>query len=737
MNLRKLWVPIAILVMTAAGCGGGGGGSGPPPTISQQPQATTVNAGQPATFSVTASGASTYQWQRNGQDIAGAGASSYTIAATGSQNNGDTYRVVVSNGAGSVTSDAAALRVTGVSVIAGQLGGFGYADGPAAQARFYGPVALAFDGSGDLYVADYGAVRKIAPDGTVSTVAGSPRECGARAGTGAGALFCYPSSLATDSAGNVYAGDFNGIVWQITPAGAASVFASGFGCPFGLVDTGVSLFVSDPCTGRITQLQAGAQSLYASVGLAPFGLATDGQQNLYVANDSVVQVVTPGPVTVTTIAGSAGVAGSADGVGPQARFGCSAFPWPFDLGAPMRVSGALGIATTTGQLSYVADYCNSTIRTVTATGTVSVFAGTTGVLGAADGTGTAAQFAGPLGMALDAAGNLYVADFGNALIRKITPAGVVSTYAGSTPHYGSADGDAATATFRYLRAMTADPSGNLYVVDGNHTIRKITAAGAVTTLAGTPGAMGSVDGTGSVARFHDPRGIVSDPSGNLYVADRMNSTIRKITPAGVVSTFAGRPGVTGQIDGTGSGALFARPTGLAVDASSNVYVTDGSSVRMITSAGVVTTILAPPGASATFLSIAVGSSGALYLTTYSAVYSLTVGGTLTLIAGGPVAGYADGTGPAARFRNAAGIVLAGDGNLYVADLENSTIRQVTPSGVVTTVVGTPVMPMEVVPGGLPARLNSPVGFALLSTGPQVSLAVADEWESVVLRVDLP
>jgi NHL repeat len=696
-----------------------------------------VNAGESATFSVTSSGATTYQWQRNGQNIAGASGASYVIAAATSQNNDDRYSVVASNAGGAITSDTATLRVTGVSVVAGQPGGMGYADGPAAQARFWGPIALTFDGAGNLYVADYNALRMIAPNGMVSTVAGSPRTCGSSPGTGATAIFCYPYSLTVDGSGNVDAGDNAGVVWQITPAGAASVLSQSFVCPFGMTTAAGSLFVSDQCAGTITRISNGASSLYASVGVDPLGLSTDGLQNLYVANDTVVQQVTPSPVAVSSIAGSPNVPGSADGAGAQASFGCLRDPWT-DYGLS-RFNGASGIATTPAQLSYVSDFCNNTIRAVTALGDARTLAGNPGTVGVSDGTGLAARFWGPAGMALDAAGNVFVADYNNALIRKVTPGGVVSTYAGAVPHYGSADGTGAAASFRYPRGIAADAAGNLYVADGNHTIRKITLAGVVTTLAGAPGVIGSADGTGSAARFCIPSGTAMDAAGNLYVADRCNYAVRVVTPAGVVSTLAGLAGVAGQQDGTGASSRFSRPTGVALDSAANVYVADGSRVRMITPAGAVTTILASiPTRDGAYNGVAVDSgTGVLYVTTNRSVYSVTAGGAATLLAGGGANGSADGTGSAAQFNFAWGIVMGRDGNLYVADQQNSTIRKVTRAGVVTTPVGTAAMPMGIAPGGLPARIGSPFGLALLSSGPSVSLAVTDEWESVVLRVDLP
>jgi hypothetical protein len=734
LTLPALNVTLALLT----GCGGGGSSSPPPPpTITQQPQSLTANAGDAATFSVTASGASTYQWQKNGQSIAGATSASYTLPATTSQDNGEVFTVAVANDGGTVVSSGATLRVTGVSVIAGQLGGMGYADGPASQARFWGPIALAFDSQGDLFVADYNAVRMIAPDGTVSTVAGSARVCGSTPGAGSAARLCYPYSLATDSAGNVYAGDTAGVVWKIS-AGAASILAGGFSCPYGLAASGATLFVADECLGSITQIQGGAGSLYASTGFNPAGLSLDGLQNIYVASDTVVQVVAPGPPVVTTdLAGTRNMPGSASGVGAAARFGCANYPYALDSGTDAPFNGAFGIVTTAAGLSYVSDYCNNVIRTVDAAGTVSEFAGVSGSAGTTNGPGAGAKFWGPTGLAMDVAGNVYVADYGNALIREISPSGVVSTYAGMEPHFGGADGTGAAASFRYPRGVATDGGGNLYVADDNHTIRRITPAGVVSTLAGTPGVIGSADGAGSAALFFNPKGLAADTAGNLYVADTSNYTIRKVTPAGVVSTFAGTAGVRGLVDGTGANARFTSPGAIAVDASANVYVTDGLHVRMITAAGAVTTISVMLSGTPAIAGITVDSSGLLYITTSAAVYSLTQGGTLTRIAGGSSTGSADGTGAAAGFNLPTGIVMGGDGNLYVADQQNSTIRKVTPTGVVTTPVGTAVMPMGIVPGGLPAHLGSPWGLAVLSSGAQVSLAVTDEWESVILRVDLP
>ena len=224
---------------------------------------------------------------------------------------------------------------------------------------------------------------------------------------------------------------------------------------------------------------------------------------------------------------------------------------------------------------------------------VSTWAGLAGAAGSGGATRSAARFSAPAGVAVDGAGSIYVADTGNSTIRKITPAGAVSTLAGSAGLTGSANGAGAAARFKYPGGVAADAAGNVYVADtGNSIIRQITAAGMVSTLAGSPGNPGSADGTGSAARFSSPQGVAVDGAGNVYVADTGNSTIRKITSTGRVTTLAGSPGNTGNADGAGSAAQFNSPAGVAVDSAGRVYVTDAGSecVRRVSSNGQVTTL---------------------------------------------------------------------------------------------------------------------------------------------------
>jgi sugar lactone lactonase YvrE len=314
------------------------------------------------------------------------------------------------------------------------------------------------------------------------------------------------------------------------------------------------------------------------------------------------------------------------------------------------------------------------------------FAGLPGTHGTNDGVGDAARFEGPSSVAVDIGGNVYVAEDAGHTIRKITPAGTVSTLAGGAGRTGRADGIGSAARFNNPRGVAVDTAGNVYVADTfNHTIRKITSKGRVTTLAGTAGQIGSADGKGSAARFSNPYGVAVDQAGNVYVADFGNDTIRKVTAAGEVTTLAGSPGQFGSTDGTGSAARFFQPSSVAVDHAGNVFVADSENytIRKITPAGVVTTLAGNPGrpdyrdamGSAARLgfprAVAVDQDGNVYVASssgYSMIRKVTPAGAVTTLAGGAgQTGGAEGTGSAARFNNPVGVAVDNAGNVYVAD----------------------------------------------------------------------
>ena len=349
----------------------------------------------------------------------------------------------------------------------------GYVDGTASAARFRFPAGIAVDAAGNVYVSDEGnhVIRKITLGGVVSTFAGAVVDAdgdgspdgGVADGTGTTARFYAPDGLAFDASGVLYVLDRgNGRIRKVTP------------------ESVVTTWVIVPAGGR--------------------GLAIDGSGNVFVAQES------------------------------------------------------------------------GTILKITPAGVVTTLAGEQGMRGHVDGVGTAARFEGPHGITVDATGNLYVADRLNSSIRKIAPDGAASTLAGY--NRGSyQDGPALQARFNFPQGSTLDSAGNLYVADThNHAIRKLTPDGIVITVAGLPGTPGSEDGTGAGARFRLPQDVALDTAGNLYVAG--DYSIRKINPAGVVSTFAGTSGQSEHLDGNGKAARFRDPRGIAVDSLGNVFVSD-------------------------------------------------------------------------------------------------------------------------------------------------------------------
>ncbi|MFN6018357.1 MAG: choice-of-anchor D domain-containing protein [Verrucomicrobiota bacterium] len=319
-----------------------------------------------------------------------------------------------------------------------------------------------------------------------------------------------------------------------------------------------------------------------------------------------------------------------------------------------------------------------------------------GNMGSIDGLGNNATFSFPNGISVDKNGNVYVADKGNNKIRKITPTGFVSIFAGSGSR-GSKDGPALSATFDAPHAVAVDKNHNIYVADtNNHKIRKITPDGIVSTLAGS-GFYGSIDGLAAKSTFAAPEGVAVDSNGNIYVADTKSQKIRKITPSGMVTTLAGS-GAASYNDGRGRNAKFNEPKSIATDRFGNLYVTDynNHAVRKISSAGVVTTLAGrapssvnfPPyqdgqGISARFFNphgISVDIEGNVYVTDTGnqRIRSITSKGVVSTLAGSTSTGSKDGPGNQARFNNPLGIAVDGKKNLYISDSYNHKIRKGTP-----------------------------------------------------------
>jgi gliding motility-associated-like protein len=304
----------------------------------------------------------------------------------------------------------------------------------------------------------------------------------------------------------------------------------------------------------------------------------------------------------------------------------------------------------------------------------------------------------PFGLAADASGNIYVADSGDDDIKMINPAGIVTVIAG-TGTVGAADGVGTAAGFNRPSGITLDASGNIYVTDaGNARIRKISPAGVVTTIAGT-GIAGNQDGFGTGAAFNNPVGIAVDKAGNLYVVDANNNAIRKIDTDGQVTTFAGN-GSLSVADGTGRAAGFYNPHGITIDATGTLYVADGSNrIRMITTPGAVVTTIAGNnsgsqdgiGTAASFYfpnGLVAGQSGNLYVADSgnNEIREVAAGSIVTTLAGNGSIGSRDGAGKAAIFNSPIGIAIDAGGNLYVSDSPDNKIRKISPKGVVTTLL---------------------------------------------------
>lgn len=346
-------------------------------------------------------------------------------------------------------------------------------------------------------------------------------------------------------------------------------------------------------------------------------------------------------------------------------------------------------------------------------GQVSTLAGS-GLPGAVDGLGTEASFKDPYGITIDVFGNLIVGDRQNQKIRKITASGLVSTIAGNTS-FGSFDATGTAATFNSPRGVAVDASGSIYVADyGNNKIRKISAEGVVSTFAGS-GSGGLLDGIGTAARFNRPYGVAVDAAGNVFVTDD-NYSIRKITAAGEVTTVAGN-GEQGSIDGIGPQAEFTNPRGITVDSFGNLFVTDGSNIRRITPDRLVTPYAVTwplnDTTNPTFFSspngITVDALGNIYMadTLNNLIRKIAANGSVTTIAGSGLQGAQDASNAESSFYQPSGVAVDAFGNVYVADTRNNKIRKISNLGYTIS----PALPLGLVLDATGAITGTPTALS--------------------------
>lgn len=740
-------------------------------SITRHPQSRTLVLGTNVSLSVSTSEASDlqFQWRKNGVDLPGATNSVLAITNVNGT-HAAAYSVLVRAGAIGTVSSNAVVKVIPPYHFTTWAGTpvFGHADGTASLARFRAPSAVASDPAGNIYVADTGnhTVRKIAPNGVVTTLAGLAETSGSQNGVGNAARFAFPFGVTIDGAGGIYVADsFNNQIRKIAADGTVSTWAGSVSSRPGnsdgigtlarfqfptrpAVNAAGNVFVADTLNHTIRKITAAAV-VSTLAGLAgtpgsndgsgnaarfsyPRAVAVDATGNVYVADsgNSTIRKITSGG-TVATLAGLPGTTGSQDGFGSEGFF---TDPTAITVDAAGNV--------------YVADSYLHTIRKITAAGLVTTLAGSSGNSGSTDGTGNLARFNTPTGLAADAGDNIYVADTGNNTIRKITPLGVVSTLAGRAS-VGSVDASGNAAAFGGVDGMAVDAADNVYVSDsGNHTIRKISPLGMVSTLAGQSGIAGQSDGKGSEARFDRPESPAVDSAGNVYVPDAWNHTIRKITPDGMVSTLAGLADNPGSADGIGPEARFFYPFAVAVDAAGLVYVADGynNTIRKITPSGSVSTLAGMAGQfghtdgfgrDARFNGpegLAVDSTGNLFVADYGnhVIRKVTPDGRVKTFAGHPEypSGW-DGTGSDAYFDHPSGVAIDRDGNLFVSDSGNNAIRMITPEGVVSTLGGSPWDPPGSDDGtGEAARFSTPFGIGVDSQG---NIYVADSGNDTIRK----
>ncbi len=761
---RALHAVIAGSCLALAGCGGSGDTPPAPdpsapgivaPLITQQPADLAVTAGQPASFSVTASGAAplAYQWQRGGADIAGATASTYTLPATVLGDGGAGFRAVVSNAGGSIASQTATLTVTQsapVLTITQQPASLGVVAG--AQASF---VVAATCSAGTLST----QWQRSQGGGGFADIASAtaPTYSLAATSSDSGAMFratlaCSGQSGATSQAATLTVS---------APSGGASVAAL-------------------PIVGR--RAHADIRSITAMDGLP------DGSTVLVATG--WIKRLSADMSTIVPIAGGAG-SGAVDGPALDARF-----------------SQPAGLAHDAAGTVYIADTGNHTIRRLATDGTVSTIAGLAGSSGGADGSGAAARFSSPRGIFMAPDGDLYVADTGNSRIRRVTVAGVVTTYAGSSE--GFLDAAPLSARFSQPRNLVVAANGDVIVADTNgNRVRRIgragNGAGAVETLAGT-GGIGHADAVGTNAITGSPSGMAL--SGNAVIVRTSPASLRRIDLAtSAVTTFSGRapngdgywdgPAMASSLEtfgdvvpaanggflfpdignkvrhadaagyvrtiakavGTGldpaaTGVIaqlpFALGTGnsnnpdvaIAADPSGRLIVAEEQArlVRRIDTAGAVTPIAGLyDSETGSFSSrdgtesagsfsrvgkgLAVDAAGIVWATDGSCLRRIDTARAVTTRAGDcNAAGTADGPGTSARFFGLDDVALGSGGSIYLAEGFSKTIRKVDAAGNVSTYAGVASQPGSADGPIATARFESPTGVAV---GPDGAVYVVD------------
>ena len=598
---------------------------------------------------------------------------------------------------------------------------YGGDGGPGVSAILARPAAVAVDGAGNVYVGDgdNSRVRVINAAGVITTIAGQGYwGFSGDGGPASAASITVPAGLAVDAAGNIYIADqYNDRIRKIDASGIITTLAgsntSGYGGDGG------------PATAAFLS--------------APSSIAVDGAGNIYFTdNSSYVRKIGTND-TITTIAGFAGVGFGGDG-GPATL----AALW-----------NPRGITVDTSGNVYVADQFNARIRMINTAGIISTIAGT-GVFGfSGDGGSAAAAMLGqPTGLCMDAAGKIYIADLGDDRIRVINTSGIISTIGGAGGPGYAGDGGAATAALLHNPgAVARDVAGNTYIADVlNNRVRKINAAGVMTTIAGA----GILDfgngGPATAAQFSQPDDVAFDGKGNVYISDDYYNVIRKVNAAGVISTFAGNgsSGYSGD-GGAAINAALLSPEGMVFDTAGNLYICDAENglIRKVDTSGIITTVAGKYGLPSstgdggpataagvtTPESIGIDDTGNLFISDGNVrIRKINTAGIISTIAGSGALAFSGDGGPATAAELYDPFVAVGNnGDIYIADMINQRIRVINAAGIINTISGNGTAGYAGDGGpAAGAEYDNPVSICMDHAG---NVLIGDESNSRVREID--
>ena len=662
---------------------------------------------------------------------AAGGAPPTTPVAATSTSIGQPSRVTVdTKGNTYFSSGNAVFKIDGsgnLTVVAGNSRpGYSGDGGPALQAQLNGPQGIAFDSNGNLYIADSinNRVRAVNTAGVISTFAGT-----GSTSTGGGntfndgglainGLLRLPSGVCVDSKGNVYIADTgDNIIREVTTDGIIhTVAGDGFGGSFGLT-------IGDTYPAIQAELHT------------PTDVAVDSKFNLYVADSAngAIRQVVASTGDMITFAGNLAIGHTGDG-----GIATSA-----SLVTPYAVT-----VDSAGNVYFV-ENGDSDIRKITAATNIITNLVGTGIAGfSGDGSAaTKAQLNFPAGLALDSSGNILIADSLNNRIRKVSGS-TISTIAGNgVLSYSGDGGPGSSAQLNNPQSVAVDSSGNFYFSDtANNVVRKVTASGAISTIAGNGTAgFGGDGGSPTAAQLNRPRGVAVDASGNIYIADSQNARVRKIS-GGSITTVAGNgtPGFGGD-GGAASAAMLYTPIGVAVDAAGNLYIADFTNNRIREVAGGTIATVAGNGQSGYSgdghaavsaalngpTGVAVDASGNIYIADFNNdVVREVSGGNINTVAGTGLPGVSGDGGPAtaAMVGNPSGVAVDTAGNLYIAS-GSATVRKVYSNGFITTIAGNGTRGYAGDGGSaLLGELNGPVAVAVASNG---NVYVADSANNAI------